>query len=111
MLKATFDLLMGYSLVFKQNVDFYINLNLLKMAKKVLAQINDNLALFLEKEELITDLFSNKFMQCFAISLDCDSSDSLKDRQKMALELIVSFVKTQERFRDEFNKNIPLGFE
>ena len=41
-------------------------------------------------------------MQTLALSLDCDGQETLRDRQKLALELVVTLVKLQERFKEEF---------
>ena len=50
-------------------------------------------------------------MQTLALSLDCDGQETLRDRQKLALELVVTLVKLQERFKEEFGKDVALGFE
>ena len=110
-IKAFFDLLIGYALVFKRQTDYFICLDNLKMAKKTLALVGDNLAKFAEKDELLTDLFSGRLIQCLARKMDCDASDELKDRQKLVIEIIVMFVKLQQRLRLEFDKDVPLGFE
>ena len=45
------------------------------------------------------------------MSLDTENSDTLKERQKLTLELIVNLVKIKERLKAEFNKDIPLTIE
>ena len=92
-IKAFFDLTIGYALVFKRQPDYFICLDNLRAAKKTLQLINDNLAKFVEKEQLLTEIFSGKLIQCLAIKMDCEQSDELKDRQKLVLEIIVMLVK------------------
>lgn len=102
---------MGYALVFKRQPDYYLCLDNLRMAKKTLSLVDEHLAKFAEKESLVTDLFGSKLVQCLAINMDCENSDTLKDRQKLTLELIVKIVKLQQRLKEEFDKDIALGFE
>ena len=61
-IKAFFDLLMGYALVFKRSPDYYLCLDLLKIAKKTLTLVDVHLAKFVEKASLVTDLFASKLV-------------------------------------------------
>ena len=63
------------------------------MAKKTLALVDEHLDKFSTKDALLTELFSHKIVQCLAMSLDTENADTLKERQKLALELIVNLVK------------------
>lgn len=80
---------MSYAIIFKRTPDYYICLDFLRMAKKTLSLVNDNLDKFVAKESILSDLFSSKLIQCLSIKMDCDNSDELKDRQKLVIELIV----------------------
>lgn len=110
MIKAFFDLHMSYAIVFKRQDDYFICLDILKMAKKTISLFDTHLAKFVGKESLLEGLFSSKLLQCLTINMDCEG-DSLTDRKKIVLEIIVKILKLQERFKDEHNKEIPIGFE
>ena len=110
MIKAFFDLQMSYALVFKRNPDYFICLDILKMAKKSLSLFDTHMAKFVGKESLLEQLFSSKLLQCLTINMDCDG-ESLSDRKKIVLEILVKILKLQERFKNDFNNEIPIGFE
>ena len=99
--KTFFDLSIGYSLVFKQSEDYWICLDLLKMAKT-------NMSIFLQNvfedvqaidmdEELCNSIFKSKLLQCLAKNLNFDANSSLTEREKLALELVVKLVKIHEK--------------
>ena len=112
MLKTTFELLLCYTFIFfkKESQDYFINRDLLKESKKMISEINKNLGSYVDNEKCLKQLFNSKLISALAKGLNCDS-ESLQDRQKLSLELILMIVKLQERLNMEFNKNIPLGFE
>jgi hypothetical protein len=93
MTKFMFDLCLAYALVFTREREFYINLDLLKMAKKLLGNLDEHLAELAKNESLLTDLFSSKLIQPLTINMNLDNEEKLGDRQKLVLEMIVRIVK------------------
>jgi len=92
--KQMFDLCMAYSLVFTRETEFYINLDLLKMAKKLLGKLDAHLPALAENHEaILKDLFSSKLIQPLTINMSVDGCEKLNDRQKLVLEMIVRIVK------------------
>ena len=111
MTKRMFDLSMAYALVFTREREFYINLDLLKMAKKLLGNLDDQLEELAKHEPMLMDLFSSKLIQPLTINMNVDNEEKLNDRQKLVLEMIVRLVKLQKRYNNDYDKNTEMGFE
>lgn len=113
--KTFFDLSIGYALVFKQSEDYWLCLDLLKMAKQNMSIFQDNLFKDVQSidqdEELCNNIFKSKLIQCLAKNLQFDSNQSLTEREKLALEMIVKLVKIHERAKKEIEDIAPLGFQ
>jgi len=110
-IKALFDLSLSYALVFKKEKDYYTCLDLLRLTKNTIAAFEANIELFVTKESIMTDLFSNKLLQALTITMNVEKSESLNDRQRIIIEMIVRIVKLKQRFEDVSGKEIRLGFE
>ena len=108
---AFFDMCLGYSLVFKRSSDFYLNLELLKLVKKGLNLMDNNLAKFADKQAVLDKVYQNKLLQCLTIKLDLENTEKLNDRKKIIVEIIVDLKKLCDRYNQEFNKDCKLGFE
>ena len=98
MTKFMFDLNIAFALVFTREREFYINLDLLKMAKKLLGNLDEQLEELAKQEPLVTNLFSSKLIQPLTINMNVDNDEKLNDRQKLVLEMIVRLVKLQKRY-------------
>ena len=71
--KTFFDLAIGYALIFKQQNDYWICLDLLKMAKRNMSIFDENLFIDPQAidrdEELCNAIFKSKLLQCLSKNL------------------------------------------
>ena len=92
-IKSLFDLYLGFILLFTQSsVEYWVNLELLKLMKKQLGLVDKHLGAFEDKENILKDIFSSKLLQPLTINMNIDG-EKLNDRQKLVLEAIVRIVK------------------
>ena len=73
MLKVFFDLILGYTLVFKQKADYRIGIDLLKAVKQTLSLIESNLGVFEPKADLLTEIFGSQLLTCLTLNMNCDN--------------------------------------
>ena len=101
--KTLFDLAIGYALIFRDQRDYGICLDLLKMAKRNMKLFNDNLFVDPQAidrdEELCNAVFKSRLLQCLSKNLKFEADQSLTEREKLALEMIVDLVKIHDRAR------------
>ena len=88
-----FELLLSYAMIFKREEDFFISLDLFKSAKALIGHISKNLDKVETKEKLVNALLSSKLVQIFSINLNLENVENLKERQKIAVEIVVMVVK------------------
>lgn len=72
-LKAFFDCLVGYALVFSLRADYHEGIELLKAAKHTFTLIDSNLGAFDSKADILTEVFSSKLLTCLTINMNCDN--------------------------------------
>ena len=64
---------LGYALVFKLQTEYFISLDLLKMAKQSLSLAEDQLDVLVQNDSLLISLFNSKLVQCLASNLNLDN--------------------------------------
>ena len=60
--------------------------------------------------DLLIGLFNSKLVQCLAGSLSL-GDESLSEREKITVEMIVNLVKTHDRALARLQRDVALGFE
>lgn len=112
--KKLFDLALGYSMIFKQNEDYFLCIDLLKMAHRNLTYFHEHLftdpQAIDQDEELCNELFKQKLIQCLAKNLHIEQGGSLTEREKLALEMITRLVWIHDQAKKTIDNVVPLGF-